>query len=173
MLVPSCNRSGNSWIDHDPPDLDRRFDGASHAGRRRLDDDHRALVSGSAQTRVESAELGLWARMDRDTRACRLVRGVGLGKRLLVDRACADTRPVRDQHCPTRALEPPVLQLAATRLGSDRGSISLAFDRRADVWAGATFLGVKLVTRALPALGDIRRISQSYDRSIEWCFFPR
>ena len=169
---PSRNRSGNS-IGHDPPDLDRRFDRASHAGRRRLDDDHRALVSRSAQTRVESAELGLWARMDRDPRACRLVGGVGLDERLLVDRACTDFRPVRDQHCPTHALEPPVLQFAATRLGSDRDSVSLAFDRRADVWAGATFLGVKLVARAVPALGDIRRISQSYDRSIEWCFFPR
>jgi hypothetical protein len=66
----------------------------------------------------------------------------------------------------------PVLQFAATRLGSDRGSVSLAFARRADVWAGATFLGVKLVARAVPSLGDIRRISQSYDRSIEWYFFP-
>jgi hypothetical protein len=38
-------------------------------------------------------------------------------------------------------------------------------------WLAQLFLGVKLVTRAVPAWGDIRRISQSYDGSIEWCFF--
>jgi hypothetical protein len=49
-----------------------------------LDDDHRALVSGSAQTDVESAELGLWTRVDRDPRAGRLVGRFGLDERILV-----------------------------------------------------------------------------------------
>jgi hypothetical protein len=114
---PSRNRSGNSWIGHDPSDRDRRFDGASHAGRQRLNDDHWAMVSRSAQTRVESAELGLWARMDGDPRACRLVGSGGLDERLLVDRACADNCPVRDQHCPTHALESPCSSICGDPIG--------------------------------------------------------
>jgi hypothetical protein len=70
-------------------------------------------------------------------------------------------------------MDPPVFQFAPTRLGSDRGSVSLAFDRFPDIGPGATFPDVKLVARAVSALGDIRRISQSYDCSIEWCHFTK
>jgi hypothetical protein len=111
--------------------------------------------------------------MDRDTRTSCLGGRVGLVERLLVSRPGTDPCPVRDQHSPAHALEAVVLQPAATRLGPDRNSVSLAFDRRADIRTGTTFSGGRLASRALPALGDIRRASQSDNRPDERPVSPR
>ena len=125
-----------------------------------MDDDHRALVSGSAQTDVESAELGLWTRVDRDPRAGRLVGRFGLDERLLINSTDPHPRPLGDQHYSSHALEPAVLQLAPARLGFDRNPVSLAFDRRADDRVCNDFSSVRLAVGALSALGDICRLSQ-------------